>query len=146
VVTWSAKLKPFLSIWGTFIGFSLMAFWTDEILWICEIYRYDSYFFPLLLSGVLHVVLAANVLVLSGARPKFTAWGLASSVTGIAFFFLINLWALFFLSIVLAFWVIVRSGARRSAIAGVILGLFIGQISFFQTSYAFLIWATMGFV
>jgi O-antigen ligase len=57
-----------------------------------------------------------------------------------------KLWVLFFLSIVLAFWVIVRSGAKRSAIAGVILGLFIGQISFFEIALMLLFWTTAGFV
>ncbi|MDR1276835.1 MAG: hypothetical protein LBL72_10730 [Candidatus Accumulibacter sp.] len=151
MVTLPMKLKRFLSLWGTFIVFSAMGFWFEEILWICEIWRYDAYFLPLLVFGILHVALAANVLVQSGARAKFTAWGLASSVAGIAFFlfmmlFFMKLWVLFFLSIVLAFWVIVRSGAKRSAIAGVILGLFIGQISFFETAYQFLSWTIAGFV
>ncbi|MDR1163016.1 MAG: hypothetical protein LBM17_04155 [Candidatus Accumulibacter sp.] len=140
------KLKRFLSLWGPFIAFSAMGFWFEEILWICEIWRYDVYLLPLLVFGILHVALAAKVLVQSGARLKFTAWGLALSVAGIAFFLFMKLWVLFFLSIVLAFWVIVRSGAKRSAIAGVILGLFIGQISFFETAYQFLSWTIAGFV
>jgi hypothetical protein len=140
------KLNSFLFRWGVFIVFSSIAFWSNEIVWKSGLYSRGFHHLPLLFFfGIPHVAIAARVLVLDGARPLFTSLGLASSVIGIAVFFFVKLWPLFFLSTFLVFWVIVRSGARRSSIIGVVLGLLVGQHNFFKMVIVFLGWAIGSF-
>ena len=141
------KLNSFFSHWGVFIVFSSIAFWSHNIVFNSSLYSRGFFHLPLLFFfGIPHVVIASRVLVRNGARPLFTSLGLALSVAGIALFFFVKLWPLCFVSTLFVFWVIVRSGARRSSIIGVILGLLIGQNDFCKMIILFLGWTIRGFV